>query len=264
MSSSVGCAPRSSIRAGAPQRNDFEPGRHLYFPPRGPRPTCGVPRRRSAPAIHPDLRNGFFSEFRHFSITDWIGHITVHCCPRTSTCRRQTFDGFPGSRAYFRSWSGNPPPSRPAPLPPQLCWLPGPETHRYRLPSQRRMAYSPGAACGRPSQSSSHLEDALPGRSSRSISRRDAVVALAPPQCRRVAVRAFRPGQRHNVRLGGSFSHGDAVAGDVGLHPSVIGALVENVGETPLRLLSLKPRSLRGDYTGAWMSAHPLDCWRQL
>jgi oxalate decarboxylase len=183
---------------GNNETNDYDPGDVWYFP----RGHGHVLECLGDQPCHFVLifDNGYFSEFGTFSISDWIGHTPAPLLAKNFNLPVATFDGFPTQEVYFAQ-GARPPIPAAAPLRGERK---SPETHRAQLTS--------AAPTGRFRGGRLWLLDAKRFPISKTITggvfeierggmRRHAAIALAS-QRRRVAVRDFRPGQYHHVRLG--------------------------------------------------------------
>ncbi len=78
--------------------------------------------------------NGHFSEFGTFSINDWIGHTPKALLAKNFGVPESAFEGFPKEEVYFARG-----PIPPEKITPNLQGRirPPPETHKFRMLSQR-------------------------------------------------------------------------------------------------------------------------------
>jgi oxalate decarboxylase len=113
---------------GNSETNDFEPGDVWYFP-RGHGHSIQCLGNKPCQFIL-IFDNGYFSEFGTFSITDWIGHSPKALLAKNLGLPETTFDSFPKAELYFVD--GPVPSDKPA-LPHSGKLRPPPETHKYRL-----------------------------------------------------------------------------------------------------------------------------------
>ncbi len=238
---------------GCAEINDFEPGDIWYFPRgHGHMLEC----LGNAPTKFILIfDNGYFSEYGTFSITDWIGHTPKGLLAKNFNVPATTFDGFPTQEVYFAR--GAEPPAAPAP--PLAGVRMPPETHRFRLTSQAPTRTFRG------------------GRAWLADSRRFPIsktVTGAVFEIDRGGMRAlhWHPNAdewhyvlsgRASVTLFGSsgrFRTEMLGQGDVGYIPQGYGHSIENVGETPLRILIALNSGVYEEIDLAqWMAGNPAD-----
>jgi oxalate decarboxylase len=238
---------------GRGETNDFDPGDVWYFPRgHGHQLECLGDEPCKFILI---FDNGYFSEFGTFSISDWVGHTPRPLLAKNFNLPAATFDNFPQREVYFAR--GERPPV-PAAAPLQGVRLP-PQTHRFQLTSQAPNGVFRG---GRFWLVDSHR---FP------ISK---TVTGAVFEIDRGAMRELHwhpnadewqyviSGQASVTMFGsgGRFRTETLGEGDVGYIPQGYGHSIENVGETPLRILI---GFNTGDYQeiglSHWMASNPVD-----
>jgi oxalate decarboxylase len=238
---------------GHNETNDFDPGDIWYFPRgHGHMLECLGDEPCHFILI---FDNGYQSEFATFSITDWIGHTPRPLLAKNFNLPAATFDGFPTREVYFAR--GERPPAVPA-APREGVRLP-PETHRFRLTSQAPNGVFRG---GRFWLVDSHR---FP------ISK---TVTGAVFEIDRGAMREmhWHPNAdewqyvlsgRASVRMFGSGGRARAetlAQGDVGYIPQGYGHSIENVGDTPMRILiGLNAGEYQEIGLAPWMAGNPVD-----
>jgi oxalate decarboxylase len=115
---------------GCAETNDFKPG-DVWFFPRGYGHMLECLGNEPCHFIL-IFDNGYFSEFRTFSITDWLGHAPKALLAKNFGLPEATFDEFPTSEVYFAR--GSVPPATPAT--PLQGFNPPALTHKYELLEQ--------------------------------------------------------------------------------------------------------------------------------
>lgn len=237
---------------GHAETNDFDPGDVWYFPRgHGHMLEC----LGDAPCHFILIfDNGYFSEFGTFSITDWIGHIPKPLLAKNFNLPASTFDGFPSEEVYFAR--GQRPPAV-ASTPRQGVRSP-PQTHRYRLTSQTPTAFR-GGRQWKADASQFPISTTITG----------------------IVFEIDRGGMRElhwhpnadewqyvlsgqaSVTLfgsGGRFRTETLEQGDVGYIPQGYGHSIENVGDTPLRILiGLNSGVYEHIDLSQWMAGNPVD-----
>jgi oxalate decarboxylase len=238
---------------GEAETNEFEPGDIWYFP-RGYGHMLQCLGKEPCHFIL-IFDNGYFSEFGTFSITDWIGHAPKPLLAKNFGVPESTFDSFPRQEVYFAR-GAIPPETAATPL--QGLKLP-PETHKYRMLAQDPHAIYPRGREWRVDASKFPISTTITG----------VVLDLDPGGLRelhwhptadewqyvisgRVAVTLFGSHGRFRVET--------LEQGDVGYIPQGYGHSIENVGDTPSRMLI-------GFNTGAyaaidlsqWIAGNPAD-----
>jgi oxalate decarboxylase len=238
---------------GAAETNDFASGDVWYFPRgHGHMLQClGAQPCRFILIFD----NGYFSEFGTFSITDWIGHVPKPLLAKNFGLPQATFETFPRQEVYFAR--GAIPPEPPA-MPLQGLKLPA-ETHKYRLLAQVPQAVYRG---GR-----EWLVDASRFPVSTTIT--GVILDLDPGALRELH---WHPNAdewqyiidgRVSVTLFGShgrFRVETLEQGDVGYIPQGYGHSIENVGDTPARvLIGLNAGIYQAIDLSQWIAGNPAD-----
>jgi oxalate decarboxylase len=238
---------------GAAETCDFDPGDVWYFPRgHGHMLQClGTQPCRFILIFD----NGYFSEFGTFSITDWIGHAPKPLLAKSFGLPQATFEGFPRQEVYFAR--GAIPPEPPA-APLQGWKLPA-ETHKYRLLAQVPHAVYQGGREWRVDASRFPISTTITG----------VILDLDPGALRelhwhpnadewqyiidgRVAVTLFGSHGRFRVET--------LEKGDVGYIPQGYGHSIENVGDTPGRILiGLNAGIYQGIDLSQWIAGNPVD-----
>ncbi len=238
---------------GCSETNDFEPGDVWYFPRGhghvleclGDEPTRFI-------LI---FDNGYFSEFGTFSITDWIGHAPKALLAKNFRLPESAFDGFPKAEVYFAR--GARPPEAAAP--PLQGWKPPPLTHKYQLLAQPPHKVYEGGREWRVDSTSFPISKTITG----------VILELDPGALRELHWHPTADEWQYIIEGDVSVtmfgSHGryrteTMSKGDVGYIPQGYGHSIENVGQTPCRLLI-------GFNTGVyqtidlsqWIAGNPVD-----
>ncbi len=216
---------------GCAETNDFDPGDVWYFP-RG--------HGHALQGLGPDechfilvFDNGAFSEYGTFSITDWFARTPPHVLSRTLGLPESAFEKFPREELYIVQ--GRVPPERmEAPHQSQLR-TPA-QTHRYPLLAQEPRGRFPGGEERLVSAREFPISTTITG----------VVLDLEPGAVRephwhphanewqyyisgKARVGLFGSGGRSRVE---EFSTGDA-----GYVPRGMGHYIENIGDSPCRIL---------------------------
>jgi oxalate decarboxylase len=238
---------------GRAETNDFDPGDIWYFP-RGHGHMLECLGDASCHFLL-IFDNGYFSEFGTFSITDWIGHTPKSLLAKNFNLPEATFDGFPQREVYFAR--GARPPAEPA-TPLQGLRLP-PESHRFRLTSQAPTGVFRG------------------GRAWQADSRRFPISKTVTGMVFEIDRGALRELHWHpnadewqyvlsgraSVTMfgsGGRYRTETLAQGDVGYIPQGYGHSIENVGDTPLRILiGLNSGIYEEIELAQWMAGNPVD-----
>jgi oxalate decarboxylase len=238
---------------GTAETNDFDPGDVWYFPRgHGHMLEC----LGDAPAHFILIfDNGYFSEFGTFSISDWIGHAAKPLLAKNFGLPESAFDGFPKDEVYFAR--GAKPPEQPT-TPLQGWKLPA-LTHRYQLLAQPPHRVFRGGREWRVDSSNFPISKTITG----------VILDLDPGALRELHWHPSADEWHYVIHGTASVSmfgsHGryrleTLEQGDVGYIPQGYGHSIENVGETPLRMLI-------GFNTGVyetidlsqWISGNPAD-----
>jgi oxalate decarboxylase len=238
---------------GEAETNDFEPGDVWYFP-RGHGHMLQCLGKEPCHFIL-IFDNGYFSEFGTFSITDWIGHAPKPLLAKNFAVPESTFDSFPKQEVYFARGAI---PPEPAAAPLQGLKLP-PETHKYRLLGQDPHAVYSGGREWRVDANRFPISKTVTG----------VVLDLEPAALRelhwhpnadewqyiisgRVAVTLFGSHGRFRVET--------LEKGDVGYIPQGYGHSIENVGDTPSRvLIGLNAGTYEAIDLSQWIAGNPAD-----
>jgi oxalate decarboxylase len=238
---------------GAAETNDFDPGDVWYFP----RGHGHMLQCLGAQPCHFILifDNGYFSEFGTFSITDWIGHVPKSLLAKNFGLPEETFDRFPRQEVYFAR--GAIPPEQPA-APLQGLKLPA-LTHRYRLLAQAPHAVYRGGREWRVDASRFPISKTITG----------VILDLDPGALRELHWHPsadewqYVIGGRVAVTLFGShgrFRMETLETGDVGYIPQGYGHSIENVGDTPSRILiGLNSGTYEAIDLSQWIAGNPAD-----
>jgi len=238
---------------GEAEINDFDPGDVWYFP----RGHGHMLQCLGARPCHFILifDNGYFSEFGTFSITDWIGHAPKPLLAKNFGLPEATFETFPKQEVYFAR--GSIPPELPA-APLQGVKLPT-ATHKYRLLSQVPHAVYQGGREWRVDASRFPISTTITG----------VILDLDPGALRELH---WHPNAdewqyvidgRMAVTMFGSHGRFRAETlekGDVGYIPQGYGHSIENVGDTPGRILiGFNTGTYEGIDLSQWIAGNPAD-----
>jgi oxalate decarboxylase len=238
---------------GEAETNDFDPGDIWYFP----RGHGHMLQCLGAQPCHFILifDNGCFSEFGTFSITDWIGHAPKPLLAKNFGLPEATFETFPKREVYFAR--GAIPPGQPA-APLQGSKLPT-LTHKYRLLSQLPHAVYQGGREWRVDASRFPISTTITG----------VVLDLDPGALRELHWHPNADEWQYVIdgRIGVTLfgSHGrfrveTLEKGDVGYIPQGYGHSIENVGDTPGRILiGLNAGTYQGIDLSQWIAGNPAD-----
>jgi oxalate decarboxylase len=215
---------------GQAETNDFEPGDVWYFPRgHGHMLECLGNEPCHFVLI---FDNGYFSEFGTFSITDWIGHAPKPLLAKNFGVPAATFDSFPKDEVYFARGA----------IPPERVTTPlhgvdqPPQTHKYRLLAQNPHRVFRGGREWRVDSSRFPISTTVTG----------VILDLDPGALRelhwhptadewqyvisgRIAVTMFGSHGRFRIET--------LEKGDVGYIPQGYGHSIENVGDSPVRVL---------------------------
>jgi len=238
---------------GHAEINDFEPGDIWYFPRgHGHMLECLGDEPCHFVLI---FDNGYFSEFGTFSITDWIGHVPKPLLAKNFGLPESAFDGFPKSEVYFARGAVPPEPSAPT-----LANLTPPElTHKYRMLSDDPIINKKGGRLW--------LVDSKKFPISKTIS--GAILELDPGALRELHWHPTSDEWQYVLEgtvsvtmfgSGGRFRTETLQTGDVGYIPQGYGHSLENVSDTPCRVLIGFNTGMYEDIDlSAWMAGNPLD-----
>jgi oxalate decarboxylase len=238
---------------GHAETNDFDAGDIWYFP----RGHAHMLECLGNAPCHFILifDNGYFSEFGTFSITDWIGHTPKPLLAKNFNLPEATFDGFPAREVYFARGAA-PPAVAAAPL--QGVRLP-PQTHRFRLTSQAPNGVFPGGRYWLVDSSRFPISKTVTGAlfeidrgAMRELHWHPNADEWQYVLAGRASVTMFGAGARFRTET--------LAQGDVGYIPQGYGHSIENVGETPLRILiGFNSGTYEEIGLAQWMAANPVD-----
>ncbi len=215
---------------GFAETNDFEPGDVWYFP-RGHGHMLQCLGDKPAHFIL-IFDNGYFSEFGTFSITDWLGHTPKAVLAKNFGVPESAFDKFPKEEVYFAR-GAIPPEKQTVPL--QGLKLP-PDTHKFRLLAEPPHQVFKGGREWRVDASRFPISKTVTG----------VILDLEPGALRELHWHPSADEWQYviagkaSVTMFGSHSRFRTEIlekGDVGYIPQGYGHSVENVGDTPLRML---------------------------
>jgi oxalate decarboxylase len=238
---------------GRAETNDFDPGDIWYFPRgHGHMLEC----LGDAPCHFVLIfDNGYFSEFGTFSITDWIGHTPKPLLAKNFNLPEAIFDGFPQREVYFAR--GARPPGEPA-APLQGVRTP-PESHRYRLTSQVPTGVFRGGRAWQADSRRFPMSKTITGMvfeidrgAMRELHWHPNADEWQYVLSGRASVTMFGSGGRYRTET--------LAQGDVGYIPQGYGHSIENVGDTPLRILiGLNSGTYEEIELAQWMAGNPVD-----
>jgi oxalate decarboxylase len=238
---------------GRAETNDFDPGDIWYFPRgHGHMLEC----LGDAPCHFVLIfDNGYFSEFGTFSITDWIGHTPKPLLAKNFNLPEATFNGFPQREVYFAR--GARPPAKPA-TPLQGVRMP-PESHRYRLTSQSPTGVFRGGRAWQADSRRFPISKTVTGMvfeidrgAMRELHWHPNADEWQYVLSGRASVTMFGSGGRYRTET--------LAQGDVGYIPQGYGHSIENVGDTPLRILiGLNSGTYEEIELAQWMAGNPVD-----
>lgn len=238
---------------GHAETNDFEPGDVWYFP----RGHGHMLQCLGNEPCHFVLifDNGYFSEFGTFSVTDWIGHAPKSLLSKNFGLPEETFESFPKEEVYF-AFGKIPPDEAAQPL---QGLKPPPLTHKYRLLAQPPNRTFEGGKEWRVDSSSFPISKTITG----------VVLELEPGVLRELHWHPTADEWQYvisgsvNVTMFGS--HGRyrterLDAGDVGYVPQGYGHSIENVGDTPVRILiGFNTGIYQNIDLSQWIAGNPAD-----
>jgi oxalate decarboxylase len=238
---------------GFAETNDFEPGDVWYFPRgHGHMLECLGDEPCHFVLI---FDNGYFSEFGTFSISDWIGHAPKPLLATNFGLPESTFDSFPKEEVYFGQ--GKKPPVKPAA--PLAGWKQPPQTHKYQLFAKPPIVNTKGGKLWLVDSRHFPISKTMAG----------AIMELEPGGMRelhwhptadewqyvyagRVSVTMFGAHGRFRTEI--------LEAGDVGYIPQGYGHSLENVGDSPARILIGFNAGIYEDIDlTAWIGGNPPD-----
>ncbi len=238
---------------GYAETNDFEPGDVWYFP-RGHGHMLECLGDKPAHFIL-IFDNGYFSEFGTFSITDWLGHTPKALLAKNFGVPESTFDKFPKEEVYFAR-GAIPPEKQTVPL--QGLRLP-PATHKFQLLAEPPHQVFKGGREWRVDSSRFPISKTVTG----------VILDLDPGALRELHWHPTADEWQYviagkaSVTMFGSHSRVRTEIlekGDVGYIPQGYGHSVENVGDTPLRvLIGFNTGTYETINLSRWMAGNPAD-----
>jgi oxalate decarboxylase len=235
---------------GQSETNDFDPGDVWYFP----RGHGHAVQNLGSGETHFILvfDDGGFSEYRTFSITDWLGHTPASVLARNLRLPESTFANFPKDELFI-------PQGRiPDPADPlnQRMQKISPLTHRFPLMAQPATRFAGGEE-RRVSQKEFPVSKTITG----------VILDLQPGALRELH---WHPHANEwlyfingKARMGLFGSHGryraeEFQTGDAGYVPRGFGHFIENTGDTPCHILIAFDS---GDYQeislSTWLASNP-------
>jgi oxalate decarboxylase len=238
---------------GHAETNEFEPGDVWYFP-------RGHGHMLECLGDEPchfvlTFDNGYFSEFGTFSITDWIGHTPKALLAKNFGLPPSTFDSIPAREVYFAQ--GTPPPAKPAA--PLGGWKLPPLTHKYRLLANPPRVNKKGGRLWLVDSRNFPISKTVTG----------SILELDRGALRelhwhptadewqyvlegRVSVTLFGSSARYRIET--------LEKGDVAYIPQGYGHSLENIGDTPCRvLIGFNSGHYEEIDLSEWLASNPLD-----
>jgi oxalate decarboxylase len=233
------------------ETNDFDPGDVWYFPRGHGHAVQNLGKEEAHFVLVFD--DGGFSEYRTFSVTDWLAQTPPAVLAKNLGLPEEAFAKLPREELFIPQ--GRVPPELPAP-PPQKLKKGSPLTHRFQLLAQPATRFAGGEE-RRVSAKEFPVSKTITG----------VILDLNPGALRELHWHPhadewlyFISGQ---ARIGLFGSHGryrseDFGPGDAGYIPQGFGHFVENTGETKCRILIAFDS---GDYQeislSAWLASNP-------
>jgi oxalate decarboxylase len=236
---------------GLSETNDFDPGDVWYFPRGHGHAVQNLGREEAHFILVFD--DGGFSEYRTFSVTDWLGHTPAPVLAKNLGLPETAFAPFPREETFI-PLGRVPEPSAPLRQPMQRA---SPLTHRYPLMAQPAARF-PGGEERRVSAREFPVSKTITG----------VILDMKPGALRELH---WHPHANEwlyfisgSARMGLFGSHGryraeDFGTGDAGYIPRGFGHYLENVGDAPCRVLIAFDS---GDYEeislSTWLASNPL------
>jgi len=121
------------------ETNDFDPGDVWYFPRGHGHAVQNLGKEEAHFVLVFD--DGGFSEYRTFSVTDWLAQTPPSVLAKNLGLPAETFAKFPREELFIPQ--GRTPPELPAP-PPQKLQKTSPQTHRFQLLAQPATRFAGG------------------------------------------------------------------------------------------------------------------------
>jgi oxalate decarboxylase len=236
---------------GLSETNDFDPGDVWYFPRGHGHAVQNLGKEEAHFILIFD--DGGFSEYRTFSVTDWLGHTPAAVLAKNLGLPESALAKIPREETFI-PLGRTPEPSAPLRQPMQKA---SPVTHRYPLMAQPATRFAGGEE-RRVSVKEFPVSKTMTG----------VVLDLKPGALRELH---WHPHANEwlyfvsgSARMGLFGSHGryraeDFGPGDAGYIPRGFGHYIENVGDTPCRALIAFDS---GDYEeislSTWLASNPL------
>jgi oxalate decarboxylase len=233
------------------ETNDFDPGDVWYFPRGHGHAVQNLGKEEAHFVLVFD--DGGFSEYRTFSITDWLGQTPPDVLAKNLGLPRDVLGKLPTEELFIPQ--GRIPPESPAP-PPQKLQKSSPLTHRFALMAQPASRFAGGEE-RRVSSKEFPVSKTITG----------VILDLKPGALRELH---WHPHANEwlyfingSARIGLFGSHGRYRAeqfgpGDAGYIPQGFGHFVENNGDTGCRILIAFDS---GDYQeislSTWLASNP-------
>jgi oxalate decarboxylase len=237
---------------GLSETNDFDPGDVWYFPRGHGHAVQNLGKEEAHFILVFD--DGGFSEYRTFSITDWLAHTPPEVLAKNLGLPVEAFARFPKDELFIPQ--GRIPAETPAP-PPQKMQKMSPLTHRFPLMAQPAARFAGGEE-RRVSVKEFPVSKTITG----------VILDLNPGALRELH---WHPHANEwlyfisgKARMGLFGSHGryraeDFGQGDAGYIPQGFGHYIENTGDTPCRILIAFDK---GDYEeislSTWLASNPI------
>jgi oxalate decarboxylase len=237
---------------GLSETNDFDPGDVWYFPRGHGHAVQNLGQEEAHFVLVFD--DGGFSEYRTFSVTDWLGHTPAAVLARGLGLPEEAFAKFPREELFIPQ--GRVP--KPADPLRQKMQKMAPLTHRFPLMAQPAARF-PGGEERRVSAKEFPVSKTITG----------VILDMKPGALRELH---WHPHANEwlyfisgKARMGLFGSHGryraeDFGQGDAGYIPQGFGHFLENIGDTMCRVLIAFDS---GDYQeislSTWLASNPLD-----
>jgi oxalate decarboxylase len=233
------------------ETNDFDPGDVWYFPRGHGHAVQNLGNEEAHFILIFD--NGAFSEHGTFSITDWLGHTSPSVLSRSLGLPETAFKSFPRDELYIVQ--GRVPAEKPEPLRQGAQRLSS-QTHRYPLMAQLPEHY-PGGEERRVSVKEFPISKTMTG----------VVMDLKPGAVREPHWHPNANEWQYHIAgksrmtlfgSGGRVRTEEFGPGDAAYVPQGFGHYVENIGDTPCRILVAFDS---GDYQeislSTWLASNP-------
>lgn len=238
---------------GCAETNDFQPGDIWYFP----RGHAHMIECLGNEPTHFILifDNGYFSEFGTFSITDWFANTPKEILAKNLGIPVSQLEGLPDHEVYFAK--GELPPEPPST--PIQGWRLPPLTHKYEMMKQPPLREFKGGREWRVDSTSFPISTTMTG----------VILDLEPGAIRelhwhptsdewqyliegKTSVTLFGSGGRYRIET--------LEQGDVAYIPQGYGHSIENIGDTPCRVLIAFNTGIYATIDlSQWLGGNPLD-----